>query len=56
MVIIFVFALIGLAIFTENKEDESSDADYGWAYGLGWVGAIAALIVGVLVFVLCRSS
>lgn len=56
MVVIFVLALIGLAIFTANKEDLVPSADYGWAYGLGWFGALAALIVGVLVFVLFRSS
>ena len=56
MVIIFVLALIGLAIYTEMKEDTSYiiEPDYGWAYGLGWVGALAALIVGIVVFAVCN--
>ena len=58
MVIIFVLALIGLAIYTEMKEDKNSivELDYGWAYGLGWVGALAALIVGIVVFAICNQS
>ena len=56
LVITFAFALIGLAIFTDYKEEKAPDADYGWAYGLGWFGALAALVIGIVVFAVCRSS
>uniref|UniRef100_A0A7M6DP83 Uncharacterized protein n=1 Tax=Clytia hemisphaerica TaxID=252671 RepID=A0A7M6DP83_9CNID len=57
MIDAFISALIGLAIFTESKENSIIDIyDYGWAYALGWVGAIAALIVGVVVSVAYGSS
>ena len=35
----FVFALIGLAIFTfTDIKGDYSDANFGWAYVLGWFG------------------
>ena len=54
LMIAFAFALVGLAIFTANKEDKFEGLDYGWAYGLGWVGALASLIVGIVVLAVFR--
>ncbi|XP_066924335.1 epithelial membrane protein 1-like [Clytia hemisphaerica] len=46
-------ALVGLAIYTHDHENDNSlngvTFYYGWSYALGWVGAIIALIVGVVV-------
>ena len=47
MVIAFVLALIGLSVYTDNY----SDADFGWSYALGWVGAIGALVAGIIAFI-----
>ena len=47
MVIAFVLALIGLSVYTDNY----SDADFGWSYALGWVGAIGALVAGIVAFI-----
>ncbi|XP_066935474.1 epithelial membrane protein 1-like [Clytia hemisphaerica] len=47
MVIAFVLALIGLSVYTDNN----SGADFGWSYALGWVGAIGALVAGVVAFI-----
>ncbi|XP_066925530.1 p53 apoptosis effector related to PMP-22-like [Clytia hemisphaerica] len=55
LVIAFVLATISLAIFTDIKEEYYKKMDYGWAYGFGWVGALAGLGVGVVVFLTKRS-
>ncbi|XP_066932405.1 p53 apoptosis effector related to PMP-22-like [Clytia hemisphaerica] len=55
LMIAFVLSTIGLAIFTDIKEENYKNLDYGWAYGFGWVGALAALGVGVAVFLTNRS-
>ena len=53
LIVTFVLALIGLAIFTDNKP---SGHEYFWAYNLAWVTAVISLVYAIVVFVLCRKD
>ena len=57
LVLSFALGLAGIGLFTELKEngDENDSnlkaANYGWAYFIAWVGALIALVNGILHFV-----
>ena len=51
LVFTFVFALIGLAVFTDMKNKRWHTSEFGWAYALGWVGAALALINSTIIMI-----
>ena len=56
MLVTFTLALIGMAVFTDFKERGYKVTSYGWACFLGWGGAAAALIAGIITLLVSRSQ
>ena len=57
LVLLFAFGVAGIGLFTELKENGDENdlnlktANYGWAYFIGWAGALTALINGIYIIV-----